>query len=305
MAVPRFSWPPASEGRLPGRKYQKFETPRGDLASVRDGSSAAKNPRLLGILMLDSLWTWVFLSVSAFFAGVVNAVAGGGTLLTFPALLAVLSPVQANATSTFALFPGSLASGWGYRRELVLCRRHLIRLLPPSLAGGLIGSLLVTRLPEKIFASAVPWLLIGASVLLLLQRPLARYLGAQPHAEPSPRTLVAIVFFQFLVGIYGGYFGAGIGILMLSSLAFVGIPDIHQMNAVKSILAAAMNGVTIVIFLLSGAVVWKYALVMAVTGAIGGYMGARVARRLPAVVVRAIVVAVGFGVALYSWFGQR
>lgn len=251
------------------------------------------------------LWSWLFLCAAAVAAGAVNAIAGGGTLLTFPSLLAVLSPVAANATSTFALFPGSLASGLGYRHELAQCRTHLVRLLPPSLAGGLIGSLLVTRLPEKVFASAVPWLLITASTLLLLQRPIARYFGAHPHEAPTPRTIAVIVFFQFLVGIYGGYFGAGIGILMLSSLAFMGIPDIHQMNAVKSILAAAMNGITLLIFFLSGAIVWKFAIVMGIAGTIGGYAGARIARRMKPDYVRAFVVFIGFAVALYSWLGKK
>jgi uncharacterized membrane protein YfcA len=255
--------------------------------------------------MSDPFWSWIFLCISAVAAGAVNAVAGGGTLLTFPSLLAVLSPVQANATSTFALFPGSLASGLGYRKELALCRPHLIRLLPPSLLGGLIGSLLVTRLPERVFASAVPWLLITASVLLLLQRPLARYFGARPHEAPTAKTVALIVFFQFLVGIYGGYFGAGIGILMLSSLAFMGIPDIHQMNAVKSILAAAMNGITLLIFFVSGAIVWKYAIVMGIAGTLGGYFGARVARRMKPEYIRAFVVFIGFAVAFYSWFGKK
>jgi len=252
-----------------------------------------------------SLLSWLFLAAAAFAAGAVNAAAGGGTLLTFPSLLAVLDPVGANATSTFALFPGSLASGLGYRAELALCRRHLLRLLPPSLLGGLIGSLLVTRLPGRVFASAVPWLLITACILILLQRPMARYFGAHTHDNPSPRTLAVIVFFQFLVGIYGGYFGAGIGILMLSSLAFVGIPDIHQMNAVKSILAAAMNAITLVIFFLAGVIVWKYALIMAVAGTLGGYAGARVARRLKPDYIRGFVVCVGFAVAAYSWFSKR
>lgn len=255
--------------------------------------------------MADSYWSWILLCVAAVAAGAVNAVAGGGTLLTFPSLLAVLNPVNANATSTFALFPGSLASGLGYRKELALCRPHLVRLLPPSLVGGLIGSLLVTRLPERVFASAVPWLLVAASVLLLLQRPIARYFGAQPHDTPTPRTIAVIVFFQLLVGIYGGYFGAGIGILMLSSLAFMGIPDIHQMNAVKSILAAAMNAISIVIFAFSDAIVWKYAFAMGVAGMVGGYVGARVARRMRPDYVRAFVVLVGFAVAIYSWVGKK
>ncbi len=255
--------------------------------------------------MADLLSPWLFLCLAAFAAGIVNAAAGGGTLLTFPSLLAVLSPVAANATSTFALFPGSLASGLGYRKELALCRPHLVRLLPPSLIGGLIGSLLVTRLPERVFANAVPWLLIAASVLLLLQRPIARYFGAHPHEAPTPKTIAIIVFFQFLVGVYGGYFGAGIGILMLSSLAFMGIPDIHQMNAVKSILAAAMNGITIFIFLLSGAIVWKYAIAMGLAGTLGGYVGARVARKMKPDYIRAFVVFIGFAVAFYSWFGKK
>ncbi len=255
--------------------------------------------------MHDPFLSWIVLSASALAAGAVNAVAGGGTLLTFSSLLAVMGPVSANATSTFALFPGSLASGLGYRKELALCWPHLVRLLPPSLLGGLIGSLLVTRLPERIFAAAVPWLLIGASILILLQRPVARFLGSHPHDKPTPKTVAAIIFFQLLVGIYGGYFGAGIGILMLSSLAFMGIPDIHQMNAVKSILAAAMNGVTLIIFVLSGVIVWKYALVMGLAGTVGGYAGARVARRMKPDYVRLFVVLIGFAVAFYSWFGKK
>ena len=181
----------------------------------------------------------------------------------------------------------------------------MIRLLPPSFIGGVIGSLLVTRLPEKVFAGAVPWLLLVASTLLLLQKPMARWVGAKPHDEPTPRALAGIVFFQFLVGVYGGYFGAGIGILMLSSLAFVGIHDIHEMNAVKTVLAAAMNSVTIVIFALSDAIVWKVGFIMALAAIAGGYIGARVARKMPAPFIRGLVVAIGFGVAAYSWFGKR
>lgn len=255
---------------------------------------------------MPDLWRWILLCGSAFLAGVVNSVAGGGTLLTFPSLLAILSPVQANATSTFALMPGSLAAAWGYRRELAESRKHLIRLWPPSFVGGIIGSLLVIRLPEKVFAHLVPWLLVTASTLLLLQRPLQRWLiGEQhAHAEPSRGTVAVIVFCQFLIGIYGGYFGAGIGILMLSSLAFMGIPNIHQMNGVKNILAATMNGVTLVIFAISGVIVWKYALVMMLTATLGGYAGASVARRLRPTWIRAIVVTVGFAVAVYSWMAK-
>jgi uncharacterized membrane protein YfcA len=248
--------------------------------------------------------TYILLLLAALIAGAVNAIAGGGTLLTFPSLLAVLSPVFANATSTAALVPGSIASAWGYREELARMRHHLIRLLPPSFLGGVIGSMLVIRLPERVFANAVPWLLAGASVLLLVQKPLARWVGAHPHRPATGGTLAGVVFFQFLVGIYGGYFGAGIGILMLSSLAFVGIPEIHEMNAVKTILAAAMNAISVVIFALSGIIVWKYALLMAVAAIAGGYAGARVARRMNPGLVRAIVVAAGFFVAAWSYLNR-
>ena len=254
--------------------------------------------------MPDSPLTWILLAASAFAGGVVNAVAGGGTLLTFPTLLTILSPVFANATSTAALMPGSLASAWGYRQELGRAKRHLARLWLPSLVGGIVGSLLVIRLPEKVFANAVPWLLVGASVLLLAQKPMLRWIGAHPHDAPSPSTAAVVIFFQFLVGIYGGYFGAGIGILMLSSLAFMGIPDLHEMNAVKTILAAIMNAVALFIFAASGAVVLKYAVVMAVSAIAGGYLGARVARRMRPDVVRAIVVAIGFLVAGYSYWSK-
>ncbi len=177
----------------------------------------------------------------------------------------------------------------------------LLLLLPPSFIGGIIGSILLVRLPEKVFAELVPWLLILASTLLMLQRPLTRYFGAHRQANPSKSTLAAIFFFQLLVGIYGGYFGAGIGILMLSSLAFTGIPDIHSMNAVKSILAATMNGITAVILAYAGAVKWQYAIIMAIAAIVGGYAGARISRRMPASYVRAIVVVIGFAVAAYSW----
>src|SRR5262245_12060198 len=193
--------------------------------------------------MPDSPLYWTALCGAAFIAGVVNSVAGGGTILTFPTLLAVLSPVPANATNTFALLPGTIASSWGYRAELVRARPHLIRLLPPSVIGGVFGSILLTRLPETIFARLVPWLLISASSLMLLQKPLARWVGSHPSAQPTKSTVAVIVFFQFLIAIYGGYFGAGIGILMLSSLAFMGIPDLFEMNGVKTILSSAINGV--------------------------------------------------------------
>lgn len=251
--------------------------------------------------MPDPVWSIVLVCASAVAAGAVNAIAGGGTLLTFPSLLVLLGPVAANATSTVALLPGSLSAAFGYRAELSRARRHLVLLWPPSLLGGVVGSLLLIRMPESVFAGAVPWLLITASVLLLLQRPLMRWLGTHPQAAPRRRTRVVVVFFQLLVGVYGGYFGAGIGILMLSSLAFMGIPDIHETNAVKNVLAATMNGVSAVVFVAAGVVEWRYAALMAVAAVLGGYAGARVARRMKPEIVRAIVVTIGFAVAVWSF----
>ena len=250
-------------------------------------------------------WNWVLLGLSAFLGGAVNSIAGGGTLLTFPSLLLVLNPVSANATSTTALLPGSLAAAWGYRRQLSDARQHLVRLWPSSLVGGLIGSLLVIKMPERVFAMLVPWLLMIASTLLLVQKPLSRWIGAHPHEKPKTGTVAAIAFFQLLVGIYGGYFGAGIGIMMLSALAFMGIPNLHQMNGVKNLLAVSINGITIVIFLMAGVIVWKYAAVMAGCAVAGGDLGARAAQKMPVAVVRAIVVVIGFGVAIYSWTSHK
>jgi uncharacterized protein len=253
---------------------------------------------------MDETVTYLLLCLSAFLAGAINAVAGGGTLLTFPALLAVVSPVQANATSTVALMPGSLAGAWGYRAEVVRVRRMILWLLPSSLIGGAIGSILVTRFPERVFESLVPWLVLGASILFLVQKPIARWLKTHPHAEPHGAAIAGVVFFQFLVGVYGGYFGAGIGILMLTSLGFMGLGDIHHMNGAKTILAAAMNAVAVAWFIYEGVVVWHYALAMAAAGIAGGYLGARGARRLQPEVVRFIVVLVGFSVAAFCFWDQ-
>lgn len=235
-------------------------------------------------------------------AGAINSIAGGGTLATFPALLTVVSAVPANATSTFALLPGSFAAAWGYRKEVAESSAMLKRLFLPSLFGGIAGAFALTRFPESVFESLVPWLLLTATALLLVQRPVAKWIGAHPHEAPAAGTVAAVIFFQFLVGVYGGYFGAGIGILMLSSLGFMGIANIHQMNAIKSILASVMNGIGAAIFVFEGKVVWRYALPMAVASIAGGYVGARLARKLSASTVRAIVIAVGFIVAAYAFY---
>lgn len=247
----------------------------------------------------------LLLCVSSLLAGIVNSVAGGGTLLTFPVLVWTLgTSVGANATSTTVLFPGSIASAWGYRRELAAQRRWILPLIVPSLLGGLLGTWLVVSQPEKIFELLVPWLITLATLLFLMQPLITRWTGiGHPHQQPSPFVLAGIILFQFLVALYGGYFGAGIGILMLSSLALMGIGDIHQMNALKTLLASAINGMSVILFIGYGKVDWRYAVPMVVSAIIGGFVGASVARRLNKNVVRYSVIAIGFGLAIY-YFAQ-
>src|SRR5262249_38416430 len=217
-----------------------------------------------------AIYAWI--TIAAFAAGLINAIAGGGTLLTFPALLSVLPSVVANGTSTVALVPGSLAGAWGYRQEVRASWRWIGLLLVPSVIGGALGTLLVTRLDERYFAHMVPWLILTATLLFLVQPTLARLAGiGKPHESPGKGMTAAIVIGQILVAISGGYFGAGIGIIMLSSLAVLGLADIHQMNGIKAVLAACINSASIAVFVADGKVVWGYALVMAAAAIAGGY----------------------------------
>lgn len=251
---------------------------------------------------------YAYLLAAAAAAGVINAVAGGGTLLTFPALHAALrasaaAGVMANATSTVALVPGSLGGLWGYRREIRGAGRWLALLIPPSLAGGLVGSLAVVLWPER-FESLIPWLILAATAIFAAQPCLARWLRSSPHAPATRRGLAAAVVFQFLVAVYGGYFGGGIGILMLSGLALLGLSDVHQMNGIKTLLAALLNGVSAVVFILGGRVHWPFALSMAAAAVCGGYLGASVARRLNRQFVRGIVVTIGFSLTVWYFYRQ-
>ena len=250
----------------------------------------------------------VLLCVAALLAGVVNAVAGGGTLLTFPAVALVLGPtaaatVMANATSTVALFPGSLAAMWGYRRELAGTRAWIVPLIGPSLVGGAIGTWLVAQRDPQEFQVLVPWLILLATALFLLQPTITKWTGiGKPHEAPSRRLVIGIMSFQFLIAVYGGYFGAGIGILMLSALALMGFSDIHKMNGVKTLLASGINGVSVALFIWFDKVNWTLAVPMIVSAIVGGFVGASVARRLNKNHVRYGVVAIGLLLSGYYFF---
>jgi uncharacterized membrane protein YfcA len=251
--------------------------------------------------MSGSAALYLGLALAAVGAGAVNAIAGGGTLLTFSALLAAVTSVEANATSTVALVPASLAGAWGFRKELHTVRRWLPLLAVPSFAGGLVGSLLVARLPPAYFDALVPWLILTAALLFLFQPLLTR---PTHHAAPKAGMVAAVVAFQFLVAVYGGYFGAGIGILMLSSLGMMGLTDIHAMNGLKNFLAFCINGVSVAVFVVSGLVRWELVAVMLPAAVAGSYTGSRLTRRLDRRVVRWIVIAIGFALSAY-YFHQR
>lgn len=249
--------------------------------------------------MSELEWSYLVLCVCAFFAGAMNSIAGGGTLLTFPALTAVISPAHANATSTLALLPGSFAGAFAYQQELRPSRRFVFRMLAPSILGGLIGAWLVGRY-ENTFATLVPWLILTAALLFVIQAPVSAWMKKRrPDHEPGPATQVGLVLVQFLIALYGGYFGAGIGILMITTLSFMGVGDIHRVNAVKTFLAAMINGASVIVFIPNGLIHWDLAGIMAGSAILGGYIGARVARRLPARYVRYAVIAIGFGLSVY------
>jgi len=232
-------------------------------------------------------------------AGAVNSIAGGGTLLTFPALVGLgLPPISANATSTVALWPGSFGSMWAYRRQLTGTREWLLWFTMPSIAGGIIGAQLLLHTSAARFDAIVPFLVLGATVLFMLQQPLSRRLARRATEEhaiaaPLPRPGAWVLSAQFAVAVYGGYFGAGIGILMLATLGAMGLGDIHRMNGLKNWGAMCINAIAAITFALSGIVTWPVAGTMAVGGLAGGYGGARLALRVGQKWVRRAVVAIG------------
>jgi len=245
---------------------------------------------------------------SAMAAGIINSVAGGGTLLTFPSLIwAGHSPIIANATSTVALVPGTWSSIWGYRRELENTPRRFFVLVIPSLIGGILGAALLNRTPPAVFAALVPFLILFATILFLLQESIQRLLRTGDAAQHpiTKQWLIATAFYQFLVAIYGGYFGAGIGILMLAALGLMGLSNIHQMNGLKNIFGSSINAVAAVYFIVVGLVDWPAALLMAAGAIVGGYGAPGLARRLGQKFVRRLVVVIGFAMTISLLIKQQ
>ncbi|CAO3445147.1 Uncharacterized UPF0721 integral membrane protein [Azospirillum argentinense] len=237
----------------------------------------------------------VLLMVAAFASGVLNAVAGGGAFITFPALLfAGVPPVSANVSSTVALFPGQMASAWAYRKEIRgVTEVSVTAFSVVSLVGGVVGAILLLTTPDRAFAGLVPWLLLFATAVFAV----GSFMPAlAARLRLSGRSVLVV---QFVIAIYGGYFGGGIGFLMLAALTLFGLRDIHAMNGLRILLAALMNGAAVAAFCLSDAVSWPETAVMAMSAIAGGYAGAHAAKRVSRDVMKWVVVSIGVGLTLY------
>ena len=242
----------------------------------------------------------VFLFAAGMIGGGLNAVAGGGSFVAFPALLFVgVPPIPANATNALALWTGVTASGGAYRNRLDVPRRVLLPLLATSFVGGVIGAFLLLRTPAHTFMRVLPWLMLGATLLFIFGKRLAGSRASGVGQNATTGAIVGASIFELAVAVYGGYFGGGVGIVNLAMLAAVGMTDIHAMNALKSILGIAINGVAALVFVIKGAIYWPQGTVMILGALLGGYFGAHYAQKLPQAWVRGFVILVGTGMTVY------
>ena len=248
----------------------------------------------------------LWLCFASLLAGLLNAVAGGGSFLSFPALLGLgVLPIQANATNTVALWPGQFTSIAAYWQDLTH-NRHLV--LPLSIAaviGGAIGGIVLLHTRQGFFLRMVPWLLLVAATLFLVSTPISKWLQGRTRghrASESRPSLVPLSASVLVVCLYIGYFGAGAGFLIISVLALFGVENINQINALKVVTTTCANGMAVLVFIANGEVLWQHCLLMMVTGACGGYLGGRYARRVNARVMRLVVVAIGYGMAAYFFW---
>jgi len=232
------------------------------------------------------------LAIAGGAAGALNALAGGGSFLTLPALLAIgMPPVAANATGTVALLPGYLSASWGSRADLPTGSPQLLRwMLIVALCGGALGAALLMLTPDHLFADAAPWLVLGATLLFVLQPRL------RPQSVPARRSPGALLPL-FLVCIYGGYFNGGLGILLLATLAHIGADSLNGANALKNRISAVLTAIAVCVYMAAGAVHWAAAAWMMLFATLGGYFGARVARRLAPALLRILIIAIGLTMA--------
>jgi len=243
------------------------------------------------------------LFIAAILGGTLNSVAGGGSFIAFPALIFTgVPPIEANATNTVALWPGSVASVSAYRKELAAQNRTLLFVLSStSLVGGVLGAILLLRTPQTTFVHLIPYLLLLATLLFTFSGSITAWLrrNTVPKDKLSWLALSGIALLQLIIAVYGGYFGGGIGILMLATLGLMGMENIHEMNAMKTLLQSCINGVAVITFIIAGAVVWPQAILMVVGAIVGGFGGAYYARRIEQRWVRIFVICVGVGMTIY------
>jgi uncharacterized membrane protein YfcA len=242
----------------------------------------------------------IFLFFAGALGGAINAVAGGGSFVAFPALMFTgVPPVSANATNTLALWVGVTASGGAYRNRLSISRRVMIPLIVTSVIGGLAGAFLLIKTPAQTFLKVMPWLMLGATLLFAFGKHLTGRIAAGISTDASQGAIAGASVFELVVAIYGGYFGGGIGIMNLAMLAAMGMTDIHDMNALKVVLGGVINGVATITFVITGAIVWPQAIVMIVGAILGGYFAAHYAQKLPQSWIRAFVILVGAAMTVY------
>jgi len=250
----------------------------------------------------------VWLLIASLIAGVLNAVAGGGSFVSFPALLNIgVLPIQANATNTVALWPGQVTSIAAYFEDL----RHNLRLVLPlctaAAIGGVAGGIVLLHTQQTTFLHMVPWLLLAAALLFAASTPVSRWLQTRSRgkdAASSHPSHVPLFLGMMVVCFYIGYFGAGAGFLVISVLAVFGIENINQINALKVVTTTLANGVTVLVFIVGKQVLWQHCLLMMITAAAGGYFGARFSRRLNPQLMRWVVICIGLGMAAYFFWKQ-
>jgi uncharacterized membrane protein YfcA len=251
-----------------------------------------------------------FLLLAGAIAGALNALAGGGSFVSFPALLFLRMPaVAANATNTVALWPGLAASTLAYLKRLDTPLLLLVPLVVSSVVGGWAGALLLLKTPAQTFLHLVPWLLLGGTLLFAFGNSIRALAGGTAEADnrrlTSWRVIVVSSIAELLVAVYGGYFGAGIGFLTLGMLAIMGMRDIHAMGAIRTLLAVAINAAAVVTFIVAGAVVWPHCVVMIVGSLAGGWFGAHYAQRANPARVRVIVIGMGLAMSAYFFITVR
>jgi uncharacterized membrane protein YfcA len=258
-------------------------------------------------------WNVTWLIFASFLGGTLNAVAGGGSFLTFPAMLAVgLGPIHANATNTVALWPGQLTSIAGYRGEVKKHSSLALRMALAGLVGGSAGALVLLNTPATTFIHLVPWLLLFAALVFALSEPVMKWIQRRQRSrsvategeadEKSAKNHWPLAMATAVICFYIGYFGAGAGFLIISLLSVFGFQDLNEMNAMKVVSTTMANGMACLLFAFSGKVEWRFCLAAMVTCAIGGYLSARFAQRLNPRLLRGLVVCIGLGMAAYFFW---